>query len=77
VDPYCCNTNWDATCVNEVAQYCSSATCGHSECTSGGALSEDCNDCTWSVCGYDPYCCENSWDSQCVSEAQSDYNCSC
>ena len=77
VDSYCCTTSWDQTCVNEVSQYCSSSSCNHSECTTGGALSESCNDCAWSVCGYDPYCCESSWDSQCVSEAQSDYNCSC
>ena len=22
VDPYCCDTSWDATCVNEVATVC-------------------------------------------------------
>jgi hypothetical protein len=25
IDPYCCNSRWDATCATEAAQYCGAA----------------------------------------------------
>jgi hypothetical protein len=81
-DPYCCNTDWDAQCVTEAEQWCGlscggggGSFCAHDECVSGGPLDEQCSDCAWSVCGYDPYCCSTAWDATCVQEAENDSNC--
>lgn len=74
-DDYCCTTAWDATCINEVAQYCDGMSCGgtsvcaHSECVSGGALTADCSGCATTVCAADDFCCTTSWDSLCVQKA--------
>lgn len=52
---------------------CSSVgSCGHSLCTSGAAVTSGCDSagvaaCT---CAGDPVCCQSTWDSICVSEAQ-------
>ena len=49
-------------------------TCGHSLCSSGGALDEGCDTqgCTVVICdpSYldDEFCCSSSWDSQCEQE---------
>jgi hypothetical protein len=88
VDPYCCTNSWDATCVQETSMYCSSAcgssssggsggSCVHDECDTGLALTSSCSSCADTVCNQDPYCCDNSWDSQCVGEAESMCGLSC
>ena len=45
--------------------------CGHSVCTTGAALAPSCNACTAVVCknNIDPYCCNNTWDLDCVFRA--------
>ncbi|KAI8608919.1 hypothetical protein BC830DRAFT_1233690 [Chytriomyces sp. MP71] len=42
--------------------------CNHSECTAGALLNIGCSACAKAVCAQDSYCCQNQWDSQCVSE---------
>ncbi len=77
-DPYCCNNLWDVTCVNEAKQWCGStcsgggnpSNCAHSPCVTGAALTKSCSSCVTTVCNADSYCCNNSWDSLCVSEAK-------
>jgi hypothetical protein len=86
-DPYCCDTQWDSQCVNEVAQYCGQNTCQggnnnnnscvHSECTTGGKLTSTCSPCATDVCAQDSYCCDNQWDSLCVQIAEGKNSCSC
>jgi hypothetical protein len=72
VDAFCCNVQWDAACVIEATQMCLTEYCGapggHS-CFVGGE--PYCNDaaCCNTVCAIDPFCCENAWDSLCVTEA--------
>jgi cysteine-rich repeat protein len=71
-DPYCCNTAWDALCVNKAVQKCG-VQCGdpcvvHSNVGSNDGFVTDC------VCNgqfKDVFCCQTSWDSICVSEANS------
>jgi hypothetical protein len=76
-DAYCCNTQWDATCVQEVGTICGlscgaqPAPCAHSVCTTGVKLASNCNSCATTVCAKDAYCCNTSWDGTCVSEAKS------
>jgi hypothetical protein len=78
-DPYCCNTEWDATCVGEVTSICGQSctapppptgpsTCIHPICATGVALASACEPCALQVCGQDPYCCSVMWDATCVGE---------
>ena len=42
--------------------------CAHGLCTQGQALVASCDACVASICTSDPFCCNVSWDSQCVGE---------
>ena len=75
IDEYCCNNGWDATCIQEVEQYCAGGcgggqggSCAHDECSTGAALDETCSSCTSAVCSADPFCCQTEWDDVCVGE---------
>jgi hypothetical protein len=85
-DPYCCDNQWYSICVNKVSQYCgsnacsggsSSSGCAHSECTAGSKLTSSCSSCAAAVCGADPFCCDNTWDSYCVQAAEAESSCGC
>jgi Notch-like protein len=72
-DPFCCSNSWDSLCVNQVETVCLQAdcistACAHLVCTTGGALASGCHPCVTQICGVDPFCCNNSWDSACVNE---------
>lgn len=66
VDPFCCESEWDAECA-AAADECGSCNgdCCESHpapgCLDGGDI-EDC------VCTEDPFCCEVAWDGLCVAE---------
>src|SRR5262245_53164716 len=54
-DPFCCSSNWDGICVNEVMTICGSscATCGNGACDMGETCTtcpSDCGTCG-PVCG--------------------------
>jgi hypothetical protein len=82
IDPFCCDTGWDAICVEEAAVECQ-ADCG---CT---PPVEDCCDatttpgcpegpaCETCVCAADPFCCETAWDEFCVGEAETGCSAEC
>lgn len=74
-DPFCCQTSWDQTCVDEVDQFCagecSGGGCSHDECSQGGPLEDGCSACVTDVCDADPFCCGTDWDQTCVGEADS------
>ncbi|MBK8237755.1 MAG: hypothetical protein IPK74_19665 [Deltaproteobacteria bacterium] len=79
-DPFCCNTDWDATCAGEadsICGLCAGGGCAHDECQVGGPLDEACSGCAGAVCGEDSFCCTNQWDSMCVSEAEASASCPC
>jgi hypothetical protein len=88
-DSYCCSTKWDAQCVNEVGSICAqtcggggsaadmSVGCAHDVCTSGAKLTASCSSCASQICAADSYCCNSSWDSQCVGEVASVCSQSC
>jgi len=82
VDPFCCGTSWDSLCVNRVLTVCGTyscpshqGSCAHSLCATGGALASGCDagvsNCVAQICGVDPFCCNFSWDAQCVGEVAS------
>jgi hypothetical protein len=81
LDPYCCTTAWDATCVGEVSSICGAScsapptggdagasTCAHPVCATGAPLASACESCATTLCAQDPYCCAVSWDATCVGE---------
>jgi hypothetical protein len=81
-DSFCCNNSWDATCVSEVASVChqscgGTGTCAHPICTAGTKLTASCDSCATQICAADSFCCNNRWDSQCVSEVSSVCHQSC
>ena len=72
VDPFCCETEWDALCVSRVATVCGDDSCGptcdRSTCEVGPPLDAGCDACIADICAVDPYCCGTWWDSICVGE---------
>ena len=88
VDSFCCTSTWDTLCVSRVRTECKSlkcaeskGNCSHTLCTTGAALTSGCDsakaNCASKVCAVDPFCCNNSWDSLCVSKLPTycSYNC--
>lgn len=74
-DPYCCQVNWDLTCVLGATSLCGggTGTCGD---PSAGSCTQPhptpaCSDaaCCTAVCAVDPACCSQAWDLFCVSVA--------
>jgi hypothetical protein len=64
-----CNDGQDNDCNGQTDENCS--TCSHDICVTGIALVPGCEPCVTQICGVDPFCCNNSWDSQCVGEVGS------
>ncbi len=75
LDPYCCETSYDETCVAEAQSIatCGCAapeeTCAHDVCQVGEILDPTCSSCVESVCQADGFCCTTTWDALCVSNA--------
>jgi hypothetical protein len=47
-----------------------STECSHDVCTTGDPLDPSCGSCEAQICAVDSYCCNNFWDSICVSEVE-------
>ncbi|HET7502998.1 MAG TPA: S53 family peptidase [Kofleriaceae bacterium] len=80
-DSFCCSSSWDSICVGEVAsichQTCGGGSCAHPICSTGGKLTASCDPCAQQICAADSFCCNNTWDGQCVSEVSSVCHQSC
>jgi len=84
IDPLCCNTAWDATCVFEAGQQCGAdCPCDMPSATPTPAPGDDCcsahsspscgdDTCRACVCDKDTDCCEETWDATCAQEAAID-----
>lgn len=78
VDPFCCETKWDASCAQQALTWCpgcgGSIGCGSSpnDCCaaseSGLPFCSD-QDCCAAVCQLDFACCEVAWDTACAESA--------
>ena len=70
-DSFCCNDHWDQLCVDGAKNICGTtcSSCAHSPDATGPALGRSCSQCVADVCNRDPWCCTNTWDGVCVSEA--------
>jgi len=76
IDPFCCETKWDASCAALASQLCESAgpgTCGDpaaGSCfVSNGTPACNNQSCCQAVCALVPSCCTTVWDFLCVSIA--------
>jgi len=71
INPFCCETVWDAQCVDDAGAFCSS--CGDIDVDSCFVIHSlpTCNNeaCCLKICSIDSYCCEFTWDSLCVGYA--------
>ena len=71
IDPNCCETAWDSTCVDWANRFCFS--CGNPRAGSCCHQNETpyCNDrvCCETVCAIDQFCCEVRWDTVCGQAA--------
>ena len=65
-----CSNSIDDDCDGLVDEGCSTGSCSHDKCVTGGPLLSSCNSCVSQICTADPYCCNTSWDSICVSEVR-------
>jgi hypothetical protein len=78
VDPFCCSSSWDVACVQRARETddcdCDEDGCGSS--SAGDCFSKHgtpgCDDlgCCQTVCAFDPLCCEQAWDPECVALAE-------
>lgn len=71
VDGFCCATSWDSACVNEALTMCAGCGDATDESCFCAHASTGCNnvECCGVVCAIDQFCCDVSWDSLCVGEA--------
>ena len=81
VDPFCCQFDWDDSCVEKVMTVCEdwicTAACSHNLCEIGEPLDSTCTFCAAKVCFNDPSCCADSWDASCVFDVQQDCGYQC
>jgi hypothetical protein len=65
--PEVCGDGIDNDCTGVVDNGC----CAHDVCVTGVKLTSGCTACVTQICAADSWCCNNAWDSQCVSEVTS------
>ncbi|MBI3178475.1 MAG: hypothetical protein HYZ27_02365, partial [Deltaproteobacteria bacterium] len=73
-DAYCCNTEWDGFCVDEVTDF-NCGLCGvEGDCCTITPDMPGCTDTTVEacVCAVDSWCCNVAWDDICVAEVESE-----
>ncbi len=80
-DPICCTTIWDGTCAEEALEFCVVPACGDfpaGSCCEAN-LTPACNDrrCCDAVCAVDSFCCDTTWDLECVRMARQEIRCGC
>lgn len=56
---------------------CDVVACSHDLCAEGEKLVPGCSPCASVVCAADPYCCDNTWDAQCIGAAKQQCPCDC
>ena len=80
----CCQSNWNASCVELVRTVCgslvceeSAGSCSHTLCEEGPALTAGCDSppaslsCVQEVCAVQPECCSVAWGASCVEALES------
>lgn len=70
-DAYCCDTQWDATCVGRVGSDLCGPSCDPDDddgpcCEDNGTPGCEVNSVEACVCAADSFCCDTFWDTMCV-----------
>lgn len=78
-DAYCCDTQWDTTCVGRVGSDLCAPSCDPDDadgpcCEDNGTAGCEINAVESCVCAEDPFCCDTFWDAMCV-EAIATHGC--
>ena len=71
-DPFCCDVEWDETCVAGAVELCAGPECGlgNGSCFSGnGTTGCESRECCYLVCFTDAFCCDTEWDELCADNA--------
>jgi hypothetical protein len=76
-DAFCCDMQWDATCVGEVGSFLCAPACEPDDAdgpccmahTEGGC---EINTVEMCVCATDDFCCSTAWDAMCVDKIESE-----
>ncbi|MCZ6834674.1 MAG: right-handed parallel beta-helix repeat-containing protein [Planctomycetota bacterium] len=71
VDPFCCDTAWDATCATIAIEICTNGGTENSGDCFTNNPSPGCYDlaCVQTICEVDPFCCDVQWDQVCATQA--------
>ncbi|MBL4686569.1 MAG: hypothetical protein JKY37_18380 [Nannocystaceae bacterium] len=85
-DPFCCDTQWDDACV-DIAAGMAACECGGGGAEDAGGGGDCCEAhenvgcevaaCEATVCGEDPFCCDDQWDEVCSEAAFLEPSCGC
>lgn len=85
-DPFCCDTQWDDACV-DIAAGMAACECGGGGAEEGGGGADCCEpheavgcevgECEDTICGDDPFCCDDQWDDVCSEAAFLEPSCGC
>lgn len=72
LDPFCCDTEWDATCVGRVGSDLCGPACDPDDgdgpcCMANGTPGCEINSVESCVCVVDAFCCDTEWDAMCVT----------
>lgn len=74
IDPYCCEEEWDALCVDVAASAqcdaCEFKNADPSCCFPQANATCEETEIAACVCAIDTYCCEEQWDAQCAIEVE-------
>jgi len=70
VDPYCCITAWDQSCVDRSNLICTTCSSRAGDCFTAHA-GPGCSSmpCCAKVCASDSFCCDTEWDASCAQKA--------
>lgn len=76
IDPFCCNTRWDAMCASRAQANCGVCGVGCGNPSAGSCCAAKttpaCSDapCCTLICAQDPFCCDGQWDQYCAAAAE-------
>lgn len=73
IDPTCCTGAWDDACGALAQANCAACLPGSlGDCCSGNPGQAGCEDlaCAENVCSFDPFCCDESWEEFCATDAE-------
>lgn len=72
-----CSSGQDCQIDSSCTEVVTSATCAHSKCAAGAALTSSCDSCVARICADTPSCCSTSWTTACAAKVETICDASC